>query len=236
MSGARLKEESLTGLYDLLARAYDMDSFSCTLGGERFDFFSVRDSYALLDRISPEEFARDEQMPYWAEIWPSSLSLAEYMISELDLSGRKVIELGSGVGVAGIAAARKGGRVVATDYSSEAVKFMRLNALQNSVALECRQLDWRSIGIEDRFDVLVAADVLYERGNLLPIIGAIDALLQPDGCAWIADPRRRLAQQFLELAFENGFSVSTFPRCIEHGAQQVHVNIYRIDRKRCASG
>ena len=57
----------------------------------------------------------------------------------------------------------------------------------------------------EQFDLLLAADVLYERVNLLPIVTAIDKLLKPDGAAYIADPRRRMAEQFLELAAENNF-------------------------------
>ncbi|WP_233570430.1 MULTISPECIES: class I SAM-dependent methyltransferase [Prosthecochloris] len=234
MTKHALKHGELSILYDELAREYDIAATRCMLQSQDFLFYSVRDSYALLDRISPEEFARDEKMPYWAEIWPSSLALAEFLLERRNLHGRSVIEIGSGVGVAAIAAARKGALVTATDYCEEALRFMTLNALQNGVRLECRPLDWRSIDLDERYDVLCAADVLYERVNLLPVISAIDRLLQPEGCALIADPRRRLAEQFLDMAFENGFSVSTSARTVDRDGQEQQVNIYRISRIRGA--
>ncbi|NEX11652.1 MAG: methyltransferase type 12 [Prosthecochloris sp.] len=225
-----LDRQQVRDLYEALGCDYDIMKIDCSLGGEAFHFFSVRDSYELLDRISPEEFVKDEQMPYWAEIWPSSLALSRFIIEELDLRDKPVIEIGAGVGVVSIAAARKGGKVLSTDYSEEALRFIALNARANNVELQCSQLDWRCIRISKQFDLLFAADVLYERVNLLPIIHAIDRLLAPGGSAWIADPRRRLTEQFLDLAFENGFSVSSFARSFELNGHVTQVNIYRISR------
>ncbi len=232
MAHPGLDNRQLRVLYDELAGEYDIERMSCSLGSEAFHFFSVRDSYALLDRISPEEFVKDEQMPYWAEIWPSSLALSRFIMEELDVRDRHAIEIGAGVGVASIAAASKGAHVLATDYSGEALRFITLNALSNGIELECDRLDWRCINLSRRFDLLFAADVLYERVNLLPIIHALDTLLTSGGSAWIADPRRRLAEQFLELAFENGFSVAPFARSIAMNDHLTQVNIYRVSRSR----
>jgi len=66
--------------------------------------------------------------------------------------------------------------------------------------------------------------------NLLPIITAIDQLLESGGSAYIADPRRRMAEQFLELAAENGFSVTAYAREYLGVGKLVSVNIYRLRR------
>jgi predicted nicotinamide N-methyase len=218
-------------LYKALAAEYDLAETSYTFGAHPFSFLSVRDSYALLDRISPEEFIKDEQMPYWAEIWPSAITLSSFIADELPLEGQRVIEIGSGVGMASVVAAWKGARVLATDYSLEALRFVRYNALKNRVVLECERLDWRLVQCSEQFDLLFAADVLYERVNLLPIVTAIDKLLKVDGAAYIADPRRRLAEQFLELAAENNFAITSFQRKYSGGSQAVSVNIYKMTRQ-----
>jgi predicted nicotinamide N-methyase len=221
----------LTLLYNELAAEYDLSETGYTFGEHLFKFLSVLDSYALLDRISPEEFIKDEQMPYWAEIWPSAITLASFIADELPVEGRRVIEIGSGVGMASVVAAWKGARVLVTDYSVEALRFVRYNALKNQVALESERLDWRLVQCNEKFDLLFAADVLYERVNLLPIVTAIDKLLKPGGVAYIADPRRRLAEHFLELAAENNFTVTPFQRQYSGGSQTVAVNIYKMTRQ-----
>ncbi|MDP8305222.1 MAG: methyltransferase domain-containing protein [Candidatus Chlorobium antarcticum] len=217
-------------LREALAREYDLAESPYSFGGREFFFTSVSDSYALLDRITPEEFLRDEQMPYWAEIWPSSLALCSFLCEELQLKGVSAVELGAGVGVVSIVAASRGGKVLATDYSPEALRFIRCNALANAMGIRVERLDWRNVMQPRKFEMVLAADVLYERVNLLPIITAIDQLLESGGSAYIADPRRRMAEQFLELAAENGFSVTAYAREYLGVGKLVSVNIYRLRR------
>jgi predicted nicotinamide N-methyase len=224
------QQSELQRRHDELAAEYDLQVTGYRFGECDFRFLSVRDSYALLDRISPEEFLKDEQMPYWAEIWPASVTLSNVIMDKLDLAGKSVIELGTGVGIASVAAARKGARVLATDYSTEALRFVVYNALLNGITLETGRLDWRMVMTDEKFDVVIAADVLYERVNLLPIVTAIDALLKKGGAAYIADPRRRLAEQFLELVGENGFAVTETEMHDAVGDQTVSVTIYKLER------
>lgn len=222
--------EELQRRHDELAAEYDLHETAYRFGECDFRFLSVRDSYALLDRISPEEFLKDEQMPYWAEIWPASVTLSHVIMERLDLAGKSVIELGTGVGISSVAAAMKGARVLATDYSTEALRFVVYNALLNAVTLDTGRLDWRLVRSDEKFDFVIAADVLYERVNLLPIVTAIDALLKEGGAAYIADPRRRLAEQFLELVKENGFAVTETDMHDAVGDQTISVTVYKLER------
>ena len=76
-----------------------------------------RDTEALLD---DQAFAEDEFMPYWAELWPSGLALARRLAGRA-LRGARVVELGCGLGLPSLVAARGGGRVLATDWSPAAL-------------------------------------------------------------------------------------------------------------------
>jgi predicted nicotinamide N-methyase len=223
-------ETELQRLREALAAEYDLQESPYRFGDADFRFLSVRDSYALLDRISPEEFLKDEQMPYWAEIWPAAVTLSQVIMERLEFAGKSVIELGAGVGMASVAAARSGARALATDYSTEALRFAVYNALRNGVELDTGRLDWRMVRNDEKFDFVIAADVLYERVNLLPIVTAIEALLKPGGAAYIADPRRRLAEQFLELVTENGFRISDSETHDAGGDRTVAVTIYKLER------
>lgn len=223
-------ENELSRLRAELAAEYDLREVSHRFGESDFTFLSVLDSYALLDRIDPAAFVKDEQMPYWAEIWPAAVTLSRQIVETGELAGKSVLELGAGVGMASIAAARSGARVLCTDYSTEALRFVAYNAMKNRVPLDTARLDWRMVKGAEKFDAVIAADVLYERVNLLPIVTAIDALLAPGGAAYIADPRRRLADQFLELVHENGFEVAETRMFDAEGDQTVAVTIYKLQR------
>src|SRR5215210_4348131 len=83
-----------------------------------------RDSEELLEE---KAFEHEELLPYWAELWPSSLALAR-AIGARSLRGARTLELGCGLGVVSIAAALAGGRVLATDWSPAAIDFTAGNA------------------------------------------------------------------------------------------------------------
>ena len=107
-----------------------------------------RNSEALLDEHA---FEQDEFMPYWAELWPSGVALAE-AIAGRALKGATVLELGCGLGLPSLAAARAGGRVLAVDWSPAAIDLLRRNAERNEVSLEARssQLDRPGAGARPR--------------------------------------------------------------------------------------
>jgi predicted nicotinamide N-methyase len=126
---------------------------------------------ALLRPESPEslidetEFERDEFLPYWAELWPASLALAEALP---ELAGLRVVELGCGLGVPALVAAAKGAEVTAIDWAPDAIALLRENAERNGLRVRAEVRDWREPWGE-RFDVALAADVLYERRNVEPL-------------------------------------------------------------------
>jgi predicted nicotinamide N-methyase len=163
------------------------------------------------DLIDEEEFDKDERLPYWAEIWPSARALARRLSRE-DLKGRRAIELGCGVGLATVAALDGGARVLATDYYEAALDFARHNARQNTGREpETALLDWKAPHLDGpgAFDLVFAADVLYEEGSARALAGLVPSLLAPGGEALVADPGRQYEPLFRELVLERGFGFET---------------------------
>jgi ETFB lysine methyltransferase len=150
------------------------------------------------DLIDEAAFERDERLPYWADIWPSSLVLASRLL-EMEGRGRALLELGCGVGLVTVAASLAGFAVVATDYYADALEFTLANARLNGVAEpRTRLVDWRALPSDlGRFDVVVASDVLYERPYASLVAGAFAATLDVDGVGILADPGRVAAPSFL---------------------------------------
>src|SRR6188472_831927 len=143
-----------------LAQRFDLDTTKLSIAGQDYELIHPK---SVDDLISEEDFDRDERIPYWANIWPSERALAE-LISQQPGDGRKLLELGCGVGFAGIVAARVGFDVLATDYYHEAIEFVELNATHHDLAVAARMIDWRALPDDlGRFDTVIAADVLYEK-------------------------------------------------------------------------
>jgi predicted nicotinamide N-methyase len=127
---------------------------------------------SLLRPSAPDElidetaFEQDEFLPYWAELWPASLALAAALP---DVTGLRVVELGCGLGVPSLVAAARGAEVTATDWATDAVDLLRENAARNGLELHAETRDWREPW-PDRFDLALAADVLYEQRNVEPLL------------------------------------------------------------------
>jgi predicted nicotinamide N-methyase len=176
--------------------------------GRELRVLRPRDAEALLDE---EAFEHEEFLPYWAELWPSALALAR-AIGARSLGGRRVVELGCGLGLPSIAAALQGARVLATDWSPEAVAVTAENAERNGARLDTLVCSWaRPQPIVERgpWDVVLASDVLYEARDVQPLLDALGPLLGARGAAWIADPGRAPAERFLERARERFDIVTT---------------------------
>jgi predicted nicotinamide N-methyase len=166
------------------------------INGRDLRLLRPRDAEALLDEHAFEE---EEFLPYWAELWPSSLALAR-AVGGRALRGARTLELGCGLGLPSIAAALAGGRVLATDWSAEAIRMTQANAERNDAHIETLVCSWTEPApLLERapFDLILASDVLYEARNgealleLLPCLGRD---------IWLADPGRKPAVRFLQTA------------------------------------
>ncbi len=143
------------------------------------------------DLISEADFERDERLPYWADLWPSAIVLANE-VATFTGAGRRAIEFGAGLGLPSLAAAAAGFDVTVTDYYDDALLFARRNATSNlGRDLATAMIDWRSLPPTlGRFDLVLAADVLYESPYAPLVARAVVGALAPDGVALIADPGR----------------------------------------------
>ena len=151
----------------------DLVEEAVRVGGTELSLLRPAAPDALID---DEAFARDEFLPYWAELWPAARALVEALPQRLD--GVRVVELGCGLGVPSLVAAARGAAVTATDWAEEAVSLLRANADRNGISLHARLYDWRQAWPRPRrrFDVALASDVLYERRNVEPLIARLAEL------------------------------------------------------------
>ena len=158
--------------------------------------------------IDESRFDEDEFLPYWADLWPSGIALARH-VAELELDGKRVLELGCGLALPSFAAALAGARVLATDWAPECIELVARNAAANRLAVNAAVLDWvapKNLGPE-RYDLVIAADVLYEERNAKPLVRLLSDAVAPCGEALIADPGRRHAPAFFDRARAEGWSI-----------------------------
>lgn len=165
----------------------------------------------LLDNAASDP---EQNLPYWAEIWPSGLAIADLLGLKPELvSGQRVFELGSGIGTTAVSALQAGAELIVSDYSPESLTLCRFNTQRNAAKQpETLQLNWRSPSVEAReaigsgFPVVLAADVLYESRDIEPLLGFFEQIVAPEGLLILAEPGRDVARRFLEAAKSAGWT------------------------------
>jgi predicted nicotinamide N-methyase len=188
---------------------------SIAIGPHQFRLFIPADPDALLDKLESPEAVTIAHFadPYWAKLWPAAPLLANAIVRNPPPRGTDVLELGCGSGLVGIAALASGLDVTFSDYVPLAVDLAVENAARNGFAYtKGLVLDWRSAREESKecFNLIVAADVTYDRTNLDPLLNVLDHFLAPAGQAWFGDAGRSPLPDFLKLATDRGWQLSLF--------------------------
>jgi predicted nicotinamide N-methyase len=203
--------------------------------GVAYRFWCPPDVDSLIDE---EAFARDERIPYWANVWESAIVLAEE-IALLDGRGRRLLELGCGLALPAVVAARRGFDATASDYEEDALEGVRYNADRNDAeSLTIRLIDWRAPPDDlGRFDVVVAADVLYEKHHAVALTGMLAKTLAENGTALVADPGRARAAEFEPACVASGLEATKQPARRPLGATDgPAIDIYQVTRRGASRG
>jgi predicted nicotinamide N-methyase len=198
------------------------------------------DLETLWEKIASEEdasenFSQDERLPYWVQLWPASLALADWLAENRGrIAGRRCLELGCGLGLTALAASSLNAGVVAVDYEEEALHYARMNAALNGVREPLwAVMDWRVPAVLSRsFEVIWGSDILYERRFASPVLDFLEYALAPGGLVWLADPGRNVYADFMEQLSRRGWKASKV-RCCRVKAlygrkEPVHVDLWEL--------
>ncbi len=164
----------------------------------------------LWQAMTPEAFGEDERLPYWAELWPSSLVLGAWLAEvKNEFAGRICLDVGCGLGLTALVGAWLGGKVLAFDYEIAAVRATLENARRNGVsAVAGAAADWRAPAFKaGGITRAWAGDIMYERRFVRPVAAFLNRCLTPGGVLWLAEPCRPVYKEFLNLLREGGWSV-----------------------------
>lgn len=224
---------TIPSLRERLSALFPLRRIEVVLSAHTINLTTAHDVDALVDGITTDEFRIDERLPYWAELWHSAVALSMMLEDDAaSVAGRTVLELGCGLGLSGIVAARLGGKVTLSDFDPVALMAAELNAQQNGVGDRTRtmHLDFR-MPPSETWEVLLAADVIYERRFIDPLIDCIDACLAPGGRMYLAEPNRSVAEDFFVRLAARGFRDEVRSVTASLHQRSVAISIHTITRR-----
>jgi predicted nicotinamide N-methyase len=179
-----------------------------------------------------EAFVKDGYMPHWADLWPASRMLAKAILHEPLPPGGEALEIGCGLGLAGIAALSVGWKVTFSDYDASALRFAANNARLNGFSnFSTLQLDWRFPPDDLRATVILGSDLVYELRHVEPVVAFINRVLLPEGKCLLTDQDRMPSQALKEMLQSAGLPfVTQMMRAGEPGGLRVKGTLYRITK------
>lgn len=182
-------------------------AFSLNLAGRQWTLRGAGNLEDLWEAMGEENFDEDH-IPYWTELWPSSLALAQWlMLRGKEIAGLDCLDLGCGLGLTALAGRLQGARVTGIDHEFDALEFCCQNAMANHVP-QCQWLvmDWRRPAFRPHvFQRIWAADILYEKRFMAPVASFIEHCLAKDGIVWIAEPGRAVFHGFIDEVEARGW-------------------------------
>jgi predicted nicotinamide N-methyase len=145
----------------------------------------------------------------FGQVWPSGRVLAEAMCTYA-VEGKRILELGCGLGLASIVLQYRHADVVASDHHPLAELFLRRNAEQNELqAILYRDLPWDTPDLTlGLFDLIIGSDILYEQHNTALLAQMVQRHAKPSAAVLITDPGRGNSNRFSRALIAQGFTVT----------------------------
>lgn len=175
-----------------------IEEITIPLGSSKIRMLAPRDGEDSAQRIT-----------FWWGITSAAVALARHIESHSEyFAGKRVIELGCGLGLAGIAAGLAGANVLFTDYIPQALEFAERNARLNGLdsgAFSTRVLDWEHPGTLQEFDVVFGSEIVYDYFFHGSLVRLLQRILKPRGSILIADRKRLCVSRFLGRMIAAGF-------------------------------
>ncbi|MCA9219705.1 MAG: methyltransferase domain-containing protein [Planctomycetales bacterium] len=195
-------ERQRAALLARIERQFATMTQTVAAGGVSIDFTRVADPDAVFDRMA-EQFSdsqRDDAaiQPYWAKAWESNLALAE-SLTPFEMHGRRVLDLGCGLGLIGAILAARGASVWLADVVSPSLLFAKLNVWPWLDRCEVVRFDWRRDRFSGvQFDWIIGSDILYDRAEWPYLEPLWRQHLAPGGTVVLGEPFRIIGDEFRE--------------------------------------
>ena len=206
-----------------IQRRYHTLTETITLAGGSYPFTRIADPNRVLSDVAAAEDRLEKttglrkngeelHLPYWAELWDSALGLSQLLIDRfakrettpltysplhpVTLPPCRVLDLGCGMGFPGMIAASLGLPVLFADLEPPALLFAKLNSLAYQTPTRTRQLNWQTTKLDEQFDLILGADILYERKQWESLEMFWRTHLAPGGSAILGEPGRQTGDNF----------------------------------------
>ncbi len=218
-------------IYNRIKAKYKLTFDRFEVGDKRLRLLKIADLEEFLDGKDP--FANVSEFPFWIRLWDAAMVLAYVLGSQRDTEGKRLLELGAGLGAPGLAAAAAGYTVTLSDYEDIIMDFQRVSAAASGLkGIDFVHFDWLEPRTLAPFDVLVGAEILFRDEFFQPLLDIFSTLLKPDGTIFLAhDATRQSLPKFLKLA-DKDFDIAIKKQTMRRDGKERTIVVNRLRHKK----
>lgn len=167
----------------------------------------------------------EAEPPYWAYLWSGARVLASYLVRFVDLHGLRVLEIGCGLALPGVTAALLGGETTLVDAAAPALAFAAASAAANGVRCTTVTSDFTRLDPSLQFDVIVAAEIAYDRARYGELAAVFVRHLRPGGTALLADGYRTDTRGLYAALAAHGLATQAFDLQVDEEGRRMPVRL-----------
>ncbi|SDO90355.1 class I SAM-dependent methyltransferase [Desulforhopalus singaporensis] len=218
-------------IYNRIRSKYKLTFDTLKAGEKKIRLLKIEDLEQFLDGKDP--FADVSEFPFWIRLWDSAIILSYVLANQQRTEGKRLLELGAGLGAPGLMAAAAGFDVTLSDYEDIILDFQRVSAAASKLDnVHFCHLDWLNPPSLEPFDVLAGAEILFREEFFAPLLRVFDTSLKPDGTIMLAhDAKRQSLWKFLKLAGEE-FDIALKEQNIKRDGKNITIIVNRLRRKK----
>lgn len=209
----------LQSLLDEVREQFDITCDHLSFGDYTLDCYRPTDPESILDEETLlASHGQLDWQPYWAQAWDAGIGLCHYMSTQ-PIAGLNILDLGCGVGLTSALLLAAGAHVVCGDNAPPALSFARINTWPWRHHAGVQLIDWHKTRLNRRFDIIVGADILYDRGEVEPLDRFFTDHLKPAGHVLLSDPSRPMTREYLQSFQQRGWELQEQTQKVD-GARQ----------------
>ncbi len=203
------------------------------LGGKTLNILQIMEMPAYIEKLVSKTLPGSPvELPLWAKVWPAASIMVMFMASFPFRENARILEVGAGTGLVGLALATQGLKVTLSDIEPGALLFSRINVLKNGLddRVDVVRVDVCNDDFEKRFDYVVASEIFYKQTLLAPLVEFLKKHVRDEaGCeAFLASDAKREGRVFFDLAKDHfKLMKKDVPYKDEDGREKV-VSLYRL--------
>lgn len=217
-------------IYKRIRAKYRLTFDRLKIGEKDLRLLKIADLAEILGGKDP--FANVSEFPFWVRLWDAAMVLAYVLGGQKDVAGKRLLELGAGLGAPGLAAAAAGYEVTISDYEDIIMDFQRVSAAASGLeGIEFIHLDWLNPPDLQPFDVLIGAEILFREAFFVPLLNIFKQYLKKDGMIFLAhDATRQSLSKFLQLA-QDDFEISLKKQTLARDGKERTIIVNRLRHK-----